>query len=193
MQRKMKNKASKYMNSLINWQFLVHADGSLKNEFRLMLKLMNTTGVYHLKSKKDLWLLSYRCYMVFGMYISYDLLFLEEAFFKVYKDRYDGEKDFTKFMLDTYKNGIPTTIHTHDLVNYIGVQSKVKENINNDIFEKKLILKAKNFWLHDTDLFFFPATTRNRDFRQSLLKGKAIRETRKKEAEQWADLVVKYL
>ena len=40
MQRKMKNKASKYMNSLINWQFLVHADGSLKNEFRLMLKVI---------------------------------------------------------------------------------------------------------------------------------------------------------
>lgn len=193
MPHRLKNKASEYLSSPVNWEFLVNADGSLKDEFRLMLNLMNTTGVYHLKTKEDLWLLSYRCYIVFGVYISYDLLFLEEVFFKVYTDRFDDERDFTQFMLDTMKNGSVTQIHTDELINYIGVQSKVKENVSNDMFEEKFILKAKNFWLHDKDLAFFPATPRNRDFRKRLLKGKAIPEIRKKEAVQWADLIVKYL
>ena len=193
MPHRMKNKASKYMNSPVNWKFLINADGSLKNEFRLMLNLMDTTGVYYLKSKKDLWLLSYRCYLVFGVYISFDLLFLEEVFFKVYTDRFDGERDFTQFMLDTVKNGNVTIINIDELNNFIGVQSKMKENVNNDKFEGKLILKAKNFWMHDKDLIFFPATPRNRDFRKKLLKGGIIPEKRKKEALQWADLIVKYL
>jgi hypothetical protein len=193
MPHRLKNNASRYLSSAVNWEYLINADGSLTNELRLMINLMNTTGVYHLKTKEDLWLLSYRCYMVFGVYISYDLLFLEEVFFKVYTDRFDGERDFTLFMLDTLKKGNVTSIQTNELINFIGVQSKVKENASNDKFEGKLILKAKSFWLHDKDLIFFPATTRNRDFRKILLKGKVIPEIRKKEAQKWADLIVKYL
>ena len=91
------------------------------------------------------------------------------------------------------KNGSVTQIQTDQLINYIGVQSKMKENVSNDMFEKKLIIKAKNLWLYDKDLAFFPATPRNRDFRKRLLKGESIPQVRKKEAKQWADLITKYL
>ena len=80
------------------------------------------------------------------------------------------------------------------IVSFIGFFIKNKVNADNVKFEKKLILKAKRYWiLKNERTILFPITLRDPELRVKLLKGEKIGKKIKKQAHDWADLVTKYL
>ena len=181
-------------SNLDNGKLFVNPDGTLKKEAQLMCFLMNTTGVYSLNSKKDIWLLCYRLYIVYGARLSFEELFLNELFFAANYGEYDMESDFDKFASATISDGLRVGIATDELILFIGFSMKNKVNSDNVKFEKKLILKAKRFWiLKNERTILFPITLRDPKLRIKLLKGKKIGKQIKKQANDWADLVTKYL
>lgn len=188
------NKLIRCIKKLPNWEELTNSDGTIKKETQLMGFLMNTAGVYALNRRKDIWLLCYRLYIIYGARLSFDELLLNELFFAIYYGDYDPEDDFDQFQMNTFDNGLTATIYTNELNSYLGLTIRRKANSSNDKFEEKLILKAKRFWILKTEgTILFPITLRDPELRAKLLKGKKIGKKIKTQAAEWADLVTKYL
>jgi hypothetical protein len=188
------NKLIRCIKKLPNWEDLTNNDGTAKKETQLMCFLMNTTGVYALNSRKDIWLLCYRLYIIYGARLSFDELLLNELVFATYYGDYDPEDDFNQFQMSTFENGLTTSIYTNELNSYLGLAIKHKVNTSNEKFEEKSILKAKRFWIiRNEGTILFPITLRDPDLRVKLLKGKKIGKRVKTQAAEWADLVTKYL
>jgi hypothetical protein len=189
----MNKKPSKYLTKPAHWDLFVNDQSGISVDLKLMINLMNMTGVYRLNSLDDLWLLCYRYYIIYGMYISQELLLLDEICFRTHYGYYQKDTDFGRFFFETLKNGTQANVLSSELPLFIGVRSKNKSNSSNKKFEAKLILKATGFWMNKDGLVLFPGTPRNRKLRKRLLKGKSLSKKRKIEAQKWANLVTKYL
>ena len=95
----MNKRASKYITNPEQWKLFVDAQGEISMDLKLMINIMNTTGVYKLNSINDIKLLCYRYYIIYGMYISQELLLLDEICFRTHYGYYQKDTDFGSFLL----------------------------------------------------------------------------------------------
>lgn len=185
------------IKKLANWRNFMNKDGSIKVEMHLMMRLMKTLGLKHLKTESDIWLLCYRTYIVFGSTLLLDGLFLDETFFGTHYNGFEESSDypdFTEFALNTYESGKFAEIKTYDLCDFIGLNLKGEKHVPNKIFEEELILKTKDHWtVKQNEIVMFPYSIRDGLLRQTLMEGGKVSKKIKEEAAFFANQVTKYL
>ena len=156
--------------------------------------LMHTTGVYSFNSKNDLFLLAKRIYILYGNYISTELLLLDEVFFHFFEGEIPDEKiEIGDFMMQTYERGFCRKLLTSDLSKILNFSLIKIKNLTDEAFFFSKIPTCSNHWLMDRSVFLFPGTNRNYKLRNRLKNGGFLKQQEILDAEKWANLAIKYL
>ena len=156
--------------------------------------LMHSTGVYSFCSNNDLFLLAKRIYILYGNYISTELLLLEAVFFRFFEGEIpDQNMDIGEFMMQAYETGVCRKLLTSDLPKILNFSLINFENLSDDEFFSYKIPTCSNHWVMDRGVFLFPGTNRNYKLRYRLKNGGFLKNKEVQNAEKWADMVVRYL